>query len=93
MFCTVTVEPGARLSLQRLCLNLPATEQQELRECAYLLERWLQYNPNLQGVRSITQAGYKTLICGPIYALYQIMRPIARQVIIRDYGRNPNWKR
>ena len=88
MFCTVTVAPSAHLSIRRMCRNRPPAERTELRACANLLAHWLQYNPNLQGKGSKIHVR-KTLICGPLFAFYEVRPPIERHVIIWDYGRNP----
>jgi hypothetical protein len=92
MFCRVSVEPAAYLSIQRMCRNRSPTECIELWKCASLLARWLQYDPNLQGRRSGMHIR-KALNCGPIYAWYEIRPPIERHVIIWEYGRNLNWAR
>jgi len=93
MFCMVTVEAAADRSLQRLCQNVSIAEEIELRHCANLLTQWLHYDPNLKGISSGIHAVYKTLVCGPLFAWFQVLRPIDRRVIIWGFGQNVNWKR
>jgi hypothetical protein len=93
MFCKVIVDPAAVKSLNWLCQRVSPLEELEMRECAELLTRWLQYDPNLKGIRSLTQAGFKTLVCGPLYVWFKNGRPIERRVTICGYGRNVNWTR